>query len=169
MIESSEIAYTTVRGLCRKTGSRFFDEHFIHLHVPAGAVPKDGPSAGVTMALALYSLALGRPVKHGMALTGELNLSGLVMPVGGIREKLIAARRAKVKEVILPIGNRSDYDQLPAMVKRHLKVHFAETFGQVAKWCLPGVTTPEPAAHVSPTKKKKTATRRPAVRKRQRL
>lgn len=169
MIESSEIAYTTVRGLCRKTGSRFFDEHFIHLHVPAGAVPKDGPSAGVTMALALYSLALGRPVKHGMALTGELNLSGLVMPVGGIREKLIAARRAKVKEVILPIGNRSDYDQLPPMVKRHLKVHFAETFGQVAKWCLPGGTTPEPAAPVSPTKKKKTAMRRPAVRKRQRL
>lgn len=136
MIESSEIAYTTVRGLCRVSGSRFFDEHFIHLHVPAGAVPKDGPSAGITMALALYSLALGKPVRRGMAMTGELNLSGLVMPVGGIREKLIAARRAKVKEVILPVGNRSDYHQLPAMVKRHLKVHFATTFEEVVKLCL---------------------------------
>ncbi len=87
MIESGEIAYTTIRALCRKENRTFFDEHYIHLHVPAGATPKDGPSAGITMALALYSLALGVPVKPGFAMTGELNLSGLVTPVGGIREK----------------------------------------------------------------------------------
>jgi ATP-dependent Lon protease len=152
MIESSEIAHTTIRGLCRSLGNHFFDEHFIHLHVPAGAVPKDGPSAGITMALALYSLALRTPVKPGVAMTGELNLSGLVMPVGGIREKLIAARRAKVTEVILPIGNRSDYQQLPKVVKRHLKVRFAETFEQVAKWCLAGIpgSTVRPKAVVAP-------------------
>lgn len=137
MVESSEIAYTTIRALCRKENRNFFDEHFIHLHVPAGATPKDGPSAGITMALALYSLALGVPVNAGFAMTGELNLSGLVMPVGGIREKLIAARRAKVKQVVLPAANKSDYEQLPAVVKTRLKVHFAQTFEQVAKWCLP--------------------------------
>jgi ATP-dependent Lon protease len=137
MVESSEIAYTLIRALCRKEDRSFFDEHFIHLHVPAGATPKDGPSAGITMAIALYSLALEVPVNPGFAMTGELNLSGLVMPVGGIREKLIAARRAKVKQVILPAANKSDYEQLPAVVKSKLKVHFADTFEQVAGWCLP--------------------------------
>ena len=137
MIESSEIAYTTVRALCRRNGNRFFDEHFVHLHVPAGAVPKDGPSAGITMALSLYSLALDVPVRAGFAMTGELNLSGLVMPVGGIREKLIAAKRARVRHVILPAGNRSEFDQLPDVIKKRLQVHFADTFEQVAALCLP--------------------------------
>lgn len=148
MIESSEIAYTTVRSLCRREGNRFFDEHFVHLHVPAGAVPKDGPSAGITMALSLYSLALGIAVRPGFAMTGELNLSGLVMPVGGIREKLIAAKRARVKHVILPAGNRSDYDQLPDVIKNRLQVHFAETFEQVATLCLPSRKT-EPTPQLS--------------------
>jgi ATP-dependent Lon protease len=89
------------------------------------------------MALALYSLALGVAIRPGFAMTGELNLSGLVMPVGGIREKLIAAKRARVKQVVLPAANRSDFDELPDVIKRGLKIHFAETFEQVAILCLP--------------------------------
>src|SRR5690606_2418000 len=94
MLESSEIAYTTARKLCEQRAgcSDFFDRHFVHLHVPAGATPKDGPSAGITMAAALYTLATNKAIKPGWAMTGELNLSGHVMPVGGIKEKVIAAR-----------------------------------------------------------------------------
>jgi ATP-dependent Lon protease len=138
MLESSEIAYTTARSLCgRKTASkRFFDEHFVHLHVPAGATPKDGPSAGITMAVALYSLALERAVKPRVAMTGELNLSGHVMPVGGIREKLIAAKRAKVRLVILPRANEPDFEQLPGHVKSGIDVEFAETLEQVIETTL---------------------------------
>lgn len=135
MVESTEIAYSFVRGLCARWGNTFFDEHAVHLHVPAGAVPKDGPSAGITMATALYSLATNEPIKDGFAMTGELNLNGLVMPVGGIKEKLIAAKRARVKQVILPAANRSDYEQLPASIKSRQTVHFVETFEQVMELC----------------------------------
>src|SRR5690606_19415693 len=120
--------YTFVRGLCREQGSDYFDERFVHLHVPAGAVPKDGPSAGITMATALYSLATGRAPKHGFAMTGELNLSGLVMPIGGIKEKLIAAKRVGANKVILPKANQPDFEQLPNSIKKGQKVFFVETF-----------------------------------------
>ena len=95
MQESAEIAYSYVRGLVAQDSvmKRFFEEHQIHLHVPAGATPKDGPSAGITMALALYSLAVGRPVKKGLGMTGELSLTGKVLPIGGVKEKTIAAKR----------------------------------------------------------------------------
>jgi ATP-dependent Lon protease len=131
MVESSEIAYTYVRALTREAGLPFFDEHFVHLHVPAGAVPKDGPSAGITMALALYTLAVGKPVRPHLAMTGELNLSGLVMPVGGIKEKLIAAKRVGVRVVLLPAGNRADCEELAAGIRARLKIHFVETFAEV--------------------------------------
>jgi ATP-dependent Lon protease len=133
MIESSEIAYTTARRLCSSASGceGFFERHFVHLHVPAGATPKDGPSAGITMAVALYSLASGRAPKLSIAMTGELNLSGQVMPVGGIREKLIAAKRAKVKHVILPRGNQPDVEQLPEHIPRGIRVHFVDTLDQV--------------------------------------
>jgi ATP-dependent Lon protease len=139
MVESSEIAYTYVRALaCDDPKLReFFEGHSIHLHVPAGATPKDGPSAGITMASVLYTLARGRPIKSGFAMTGELNLSGEVMPVGGIKEKVIAAKRAGVKQVVLPHANRNDYEELPAHVTRGLKAHFAERFADVARVCLP--------------------------------
>ncbi len=136
MIESSEIAYTYVRALCREEQCGYFDERFVHLHVPAGAVPKDGPSAGITMATALYTLAHGVAPKAHLAMTGELNLSGLVMPVGGIKEKLIAAKRAGAKEVILPKGNQPDFQQLPRSVRKGQKVHFVETFAEVLRLCI---------------------------------
>ena len=138
MIESSDIAYTFVRSLCSQdNGCRdFFEQHLIHLHVPAGATPKDGPSAGITMAAALYTLAHNRPIAASFAMTGELTLTGHVMPVGGIKEKMIAARRAKVKHVVLPIGNQGDFESLPEHVKKGLRPHFVAEFRQVIDLCL---------------------------------
>jgi ATP-dependent Lon protease len=120
MQESSEIAYSYVRSLLSKNDQLkdFFNEHFVHLHVPAGATPKDGPSAGITMALALYSLATNKAVRKGLAMTGELTLTGKVLPIGGVREKTIAARRVKVFELIFPAENKKDFDELPDTSKK---------------------------------------------------
>ncbi len=137
MVESSEIAYTFVRGLCRDEGCDYFEEHLVHLHVPAGAVPKDGPSAGITMATSLYTLAHDRAPIANVAMTGEMNLNGMVMPVGGIKEKLIAAKRAGAKLVILPRGNQADFDRLPESIKKGQKIEFVESFAQVLELCLP--------------------------------
>ena len=131
MQESSEIAYSYVRSLLSEEHRDFFDESFIHLHVPAGATPKDGPSAGVTMALALYSLVTGRPVRTGVAMTGELTLTGKVLPIGGVREKTIGARRVKIKEVIFPKDNQRDFDELPEYIKEGLAVHFVDYFSDL--------------------------------------
>jgi len=137
MVESSEIAYTYVRSLLdsNKQARDFFQKNFIHLHVPAGATPKDGPSAGITMAVALYSLALNRPVKKGIAMTGELTLTGRIMPIGGVKEKTIAAKRAKIKQLIFPAENRKDFEELPAHIRRGLKVHFVSTFQEALEIC----------------------------------
>jgi ATP-dependent Lon protease len=138
MLESSEIAYTVVRGACAgmETCERFFGTHQIHLHVPAGATPKDGPSAGITMATALYTLCRGRPIRLGFAMTGELDLRGEVLPVGGIREKVIAAKRAKVRQIILPKDNEADFERLPAHVKKGLTAHFVGSFDEVVALCV---------------------------------
>ncbi len=137
MVESSEIAYTFVRSFLDKNrqANDFFEKNFVHLHVPAGATPKDGPSAGVTMATSLYSLALNKPVKPDLAMTGELSLTGLVMPVGGIKEKTIAAKRAKVKTLVFPRDNKKDFDDLPVHIRKGLKVKFVTTFAEVVKIC----------------------------------
>jgi ATP-dependent Lon protease len=121
----------------------FFGDHLIHLHVPAGATPKDGPSAGITMACALYSLVTGNPPADGMAMTGELTLSGLVMPIGGVKEKVIAARRADVKTLILPEENRSDYEDLDEQIVKGITPHFARTFEEVREICFPGGPRPK--------------------------
>ena len=143
MVESSEIAYTYVRALLRDddVARTFFAEHYVHLHVPAGATPKDGPSAGITMATALYSLVKARPVKARLAMTGELTLKGRVMPIGGVKEKTIAARRAKVRDLIFPEGNRKDVDDLPAHIRRGLTFHFVERFEQVVDLAFPARRT----------------------------
>ena len=107
--------------------------HRFHLHVPEGATPKDGPSAGVTIVTALLSLALNKPVKKDLAMTGELSLRGKVLPVGGIKEKVIAAKRAGVTTVILPAENRKDFDDLPDLIKNDVDVHFAENYDEVYK------------------------------------
>lgn len=137
MVESSEIAYTYVRSYLAgdDKACEIFAKHLIHLHVPAGATPKDGPSAGVTMATALYSLVRGKPIKKWFAMTGELSLTGLVMPIGGLKEKAIAAKRVKVKDLVFPAENKSDFDELPAHIKKGLKPHFVKTFAEVVKIC----------------------------------
>ena len=133
MQESASIAHSYISShLDEYRGDpSFFDESFIHLHVPEGATPKDGPSAGVTMATALLSLARDQAPARPLAMTGELTLSGHVYPVGGIREKVIAAKRARVTEVILPEGNRRDFDELPDHVREGITVHFAERYKDV--------------------------------------
>ncbi|QLF92229.1 endopeptidase La [Pseudomonas sp. ABC1] len=135
MKESAEIAYSYVSSHLAdfKADATFFDEAFVHLHVPEGATPKDGPSAGVTMASALLSLARNQPAKKGVAMTGELTLTGHVLPIGGVREKVIAARRQKIFELILPEANRGDVEELPDYLKTGLTVHFAKRFSDVAK------------------------------------
>ncbi len=133
MKESAEIAYGYIVGHAEQFGADpgFFENGFIHLHVPAGATPKDGPSAGVTMASALLSLARGEQPARPLAMTGELTLTGQVFPVGGIREKVIAARRAGIRELILPEENRGDYEEVPEHIRKGFKVHFAGTFEDV--------------------------------------
>ncbi|NEV64762.1 endopeptidase La [Thiorhodococcus minor] len=132
MKESAEIAYGYLVSHATEFGAEaaFFEKSFIHVHVPAGATPKDGPSAGVTMTSALLSLARNEPVRR-IAMTGEITLTGEVFPVGGIREKLIAARRAGIKEIILPEDNRGDFDEVPEHVRKGLKVHFASRYEDV--------------------------------------
>lgn len=135
MQESSEIAYSYVRSLLAEENENndYFDTHFVHLHVPAGATPKDGPSAGITMATALYSLAKNKPIKNGLAMTGEITLTGKVLPIGGVREKTIAARRVKVFELIFPADNRKDFDELPEYLKKGITAHFVDYFEDVVK------------------------------------
>ncbi|NTV30703.1 endopeptidase La [candidate division WWE3 bacterium] len=133
MKESAKIAYSLVRARSEQLGiaSDFFTKHDIHLHVPAGAVPKDGPSAGITMTTAIASLALGRPVRNDFAMTGEITLSGLVLPIGGVKEKVIAARRAGIKTVLLPEKNRADIKEVDPSLIEGLSFEFAETIDQV--------------------------------------
>lgn len=133
MKESAEIAYSYLTSHAKRFGAdpAYFDKAFIHLHVPAGATPKDGPSAGITMASALLSLARNQPVRR-IAMTGEITLTGEVFPIGGVREKLIAARRAGIKEILLPEDNRGEYEEVPEHVRKGLKIHFVARFEDVA-------------------------------------
>lgn len=139
MVESSEIAYSYVRSLCRDNEEllAFFMKNFIHLHVPAGATPKDGPSAGITMACALYSLAIGQPIVADTAMTGELTLSGMVMPIGGVKEKIIAATRSKLKQIILPEDNREDFRLLPEYIRAGITPFFVKNLQDVLDICFP--------------------------------
>jgi ATP-dependent Lon protease len=136
MTESAAIAWSYVK---KKLGNapqtpidrKWLRSHDLHLHIPAGAIPKDGPSAGVTMATALYSLLTGRKIRHRLAMTGELSLTGKVLPVGGIKEKLLAARRAGVTAVILPKLNEKDLQEVPEYALRGMTIHFVSRVEEV--------------------------------------
>ena len=140
MVESSEIAYTFIRARLnpQKKTEKFFERNHIHLHVPAGATPKDGPSAGITMACALYSLAKQKPIIPNLAMTGELTLTGLVMPIGGVKEKTIAARRAGVTQLLFPDENRKDYEELDESITEGITPYFVKNFDEVLKIGFPG-------------------------------
>jgi ATP-dependent Lon protease len=135
MVESSEIAYSYVMGHLDqyKIPEDYFDSHFIHLHVPAGATPKDGPSAGVTMTTALLSMIMKKPVRKKLGMTGELSLTGRVLPIGGVKEKTIASRRAGLKVLIFPHDNKKDYDDLPDYLREGIEAHFVKEYPDVFK------------------------------------
>jgi ATP-dependent Lon protease len=135
MKESAEIAYSYIVSQSElfDVDQSFFEKAFIHLHVPAGATPKDGPSAGITMASALLSLAKEEAIDKEIAMTGELTLTGQVLPVGGIREKVIAARRIKIYDLIMPEANKRDFDELPDNVREGVTVQFVKEYSDVAE------------------------------------
>ncbi|NOX33192.1 MAG: endopeptidase La [Deltaproteobacteria bacterium] len=135
MQESAAIAYSHVRANLAsfKIDKKYFDNAFIHIHVPEGATPKDGPSAGITIATALVSLATGKLLRQGLAMTGEITLTGKVLPVGGIKEKIIAARRSGVRDIILPEGCVPDFKKLPGHIKEGITFYFAKKYTDVFK------------------------------------
>lgn len=133
MKESAQIAWTYVQSNVARYAPTlpFFEKSQIHLHIPEGATPKDGPSAGITMATSLLSLLLNQPIRENLGMTGELTLTGKVLPIGGLKEKLIAARRSKVNVLIFPKENLRDYDELPEYLKKGLEVHFVDHYDEV--------------------------------------
>ncbi|XP_035785840.1 lon protease homolog, mitochondrial-like isoform X2 [Anopheles albimanus] len=133
MKESARISLTVARNFLRQTDqtNNFLESSHIHLHVPEGATPKDGPSAGVTIVTALLSLAKGQPIRQNVAMTGEISLMGKVLPVGGIKEKTIAAKRSGVTCIILPEENKKDFADLPKFITEGLEVHYATTYADV--------------------------------------
>jgi ATP-dependent Lon protease len=138
MKESMQAALSFVRSISDKlkVPADFFDHHELHIHVPSGATPKDGPSAGVTMAVALASLATNRPVKKKLAMTGEITLRGQILPIGGLKEKLLAAYRYGIKTVLLPVDNRKDLIDIPPELKKTLTFKFVEDANDVIKFSL---------------------------------
>nr|GEV62624.1 lon protease homolog 1, mitochondrial [Tanacetum cinerariifolium]GEV72053.1 lon protease homolog 1, mitochondrial [Tanacetum cinerariifolium] len=133
MKESAQIAHTVARAILadKDHENLFFANSKVHLHVPAGATPKDGPSAGCTMITSLLSLAMNKHVKKDLAMTGEITLTGRVLPIGGVKEKTIAARRSGVKTIIFPLANKRDFDELAPNVKEGLDVHFVDDYNQI--------------------------------------
>src|SRR5207237_3347232 len=134
MRESAQAALSYVRGHAREFGAAedFYEKHDIHIHVPAGATPKDGPSAGITMTTALASLFSGRMVKPLLAMTGEVTLSGRVLPIGGIKEKALGARRAGIKTIVVPERNRKDVlEDLPEEVSKEVLFEFVSDVSRV--------------------------------------
>jgi ATP-dependent Lon protease len=148
MKESARIALTYVRAHAAELGiaDEAFEEREFHVHVPAGAIPKDGPSAGVTMTTALASLLSGRPVRHTVGMTGEVTLQGRVLPIGGLKQKVLAAHAAGLTDVILPERNRGDLDDVPADVREQMTFHPVMTVGEVLEVALEPAARPAVAA-----------------------
>jgi ATP-dependent Lon protease len=140
MKESARIALSYVRSHAEELGvdSDAFKDRTFHVHVPAGAVPKDGPSAGITMATALASLPSGRPVKHTVGMTGEVTLPGRVLPIGGLKQQVLAAHAAGLTDVVIPERNRADLDDVPAEVRDAMTFHPVMTLGEVLELALEG-------------------------------
>lgn len=133
MKESSQIALTVARNFMHQIEptNTFLETSHIHLHVPEGATKKDGPSAGITIVTALASLAMDKAIRQNIAMTGEVSLTGKVLPVGGIKEKIIAAKRVGVNCVILPEENRKDFTELPEFITKDMEVHFVKEYSDV--------------------------------------
>ena len=135
MKESVTAALSFIRANAAKLKieNEFFETHDLHVHVPAGAIPKDGPSAGVTMLTALTSLITDKPVRKDLAMTGEITLRGQVLPIGGIKEKVLAAHRAGIKEIIMPKANEKDLEDIPKKIQKEITFHFVDKMLEVLK------------------------------------
>jgi ATP-dependent Lon protease len=146
MQESARAALSWVRSHAEELGipPRWFEEHDVHIHVPAGAVPKDGPSAGITMATAIVSLVTGRTVSETVGMTGEITLTGQVLPIGGVREKVLAAQRAGLKRVILPRENEPDLSELPEEARNELEFVLVDNVREVLEAALDGGASARP-------------------------
>jgi ATP-dependent Lon protease len=133
MKESAQAALSYIRARARalRIAQKYFHAFDLHIHVPAGAIPKDGPSAGIAMATALVSVLTSTPVSHTVAMSGEITLRGQVLAVGGIKEKVLAAKRAGVECVILPQANRPDLEEIPVKIRRGLHIAFVENVDEV--------------------------------------
>ena len=139
MKESAQAALSYVRANAEKLGidPKFHESTDIHIHVPAGAIPKDGPSAGITIFTAIYSLLTDRAVKHTVAMTGEITLRGAVLPIGGVREKVTAAHRAGLREIILPHENERNLEKIPSKILKDMKFHFVKEISDVVDYAFP--------------------------------
>jgi ATP-dependent Lon protease len=146
MRESAQAALSYVRGhardLCPGLAEDYFTTHDIHLHVPSGAIPKDGPSAGITMATALMSLVTGRPVRSDTAMTGEITLTGQVLPIGGLKEKSLAAHALGIRRVIAPKRNEVDLEEFPSVLREDLEFVWVERVAEVFEAALEGMLAP---------------------------
>jgi ATP-dependent Lon protease len=133
MKESAKIAWSYLHSAMPKyaPGYAFFEKSLVHIHIPEGATPKDGPSAGITMVTSLLSLLIGKPVLDNLGMTGELTLTGRILPIGGVKEKLVAARRSGLKTVIFPKDNMRDYEELPEYIRKGLTIHFVDHYDEV--------------------------------------
>jgi ATP-dependent Lon protease len=162
MKESAQAALSFARARARQYGIReeFFGSHDLHVHVPEGAIPKDGPSAGITMATSMISVFTNRPVKRSLAMTGEITLRGNVLPIGGLKEKILAARRAGLTTIVCPKLNKKELDEVPAHLKRGLEFHLVEEVDEVLRLALipplesrlPSGTGHKPSPKVFPAK-----------------
>ena len=135
MKESARIALSAVRSMSKeyKVADDFYDKHDIHLHIPEGAVPKDGPSAGITMATAMLSAVIQRKIRADVAMTGELSLRGRVLPIGGLKEKILAAKMADIKTVIVPYKNKIDIEELSKEITDGLEIVYVKELKEVLK------------------------------------
>jgi ATP-dependent Lon protease len=133
MQESAQIAWSYLHSQIEKfaPGRAFFEKSTVHLHIPEGATPKDGPSAGITMVTAMLSLLLNEPVCEDLGMTGEVTLTGKVLPIGGVKEKVIAARRSNVKTLIFPKQNERDYTELPSYLRKGIEIHYVQNYEEV--------------------------------------
>jgi ATP-dependent Lon protease len=171
MTESAQIAWTYVKGRLSREGkidAEFLKSKDLHLHIPAGAIPKDGPSAGVTMATTLYSLLTGRKARQGLAMTGELSLIGKVLPVGGIKEKILAAKRAGINTVILPKLNEKDVADVPKYALDGMTIHYVSQVDDVFDLALESDPKTERARVTPVSRKAKKKVRQTSKKKRSR-
>jgi ATP-dependent Lon protease len=178
MKESARAALSFAKANAQRLGipEDSLQKREVHIHVPAGAIPKDGPSAGITMATALVSAVSGRKVRRDVSMTGELTLTGRVLPIGGVKEKVLGAVRAGIREIILPIDNEADIDDIPKDVREHLTFHLAETLDDVIRVALTNGVQHAPTARkgtirrpaeggAKPSGKKPAAARKAATKK----